>query len=170
MFKRNRDKMSLLDVMMARIEQEMMMYRTDPETPTINITEQRAPTDESIRLAEEMRNKALNSILYLESSGNNIFDYAFCITSADGLSCKAKLTAVINGKRYEVERFPRELLKQDYVEEENLEGFKVSRKKYSDLRLGELRIGMLIELFVKAMLDKNDDNFRVMINKLAIEV
>lgn len=98
MFKRNRDKMSPLDVMMARIEQEMMMYRTDPETPTINITEQRAPTDESIRLAEEMRNKALNSILYLESSGNNIFDYAFCITSAEGLSCKAKLTAVINGK------------------------------------------------------------------------
>lgn len=61
-------------------------------------------------------------------------------------------------------------MKQDYVEEENLEGFKVSRKKYSDLRLGELRIGMLIELFVKAMLDKNDDNFRVMINRLAIEV
>lgn len=32
MFRINRDKMSPLDVMMARIGQEMMMYRTDSET------------------------------------------------------------------------------------------------------------------------------------------
>ena len=41
----------------------------------IDVHEHRAPTDESIRLAEEMREKILENIIYQEHVNDNHFDY-----------------------------------------------------------------------------------------------
>jgi hypothetical protein len=65
---------------------------------TIKVEEKRAPTDESIRLAEEFRDKALNSILHsavLEDSGIEI---AYVVFECSAVSFGHELRVIYKHK------------------------------------------------------------------------
>lgn len=162
MFENNR-KIKELDRRLYRIESDNNHCSTEQK---VTITENRAPTDDSIRLANEMREKALNDIIYLEHTNDNTFDYMFCIAN-DAYFSIVKLIAIINGKRYEVKEKVHNLGKQVYEKKEDINGYVSVEKRYNKSQLGELRLKMLAELIIKAMYEKSPEDFCVLIDKLS---
>lgn len=137
-----------------------------PQNLNIQVTEQRATTDDAIRLANEMRDKVLDDILYLERPKNNTFDYLFAIYRESYYRVKARLIAIINGKEYKAEELVGELFKQELIQEDCLNGGQILKSKYSKEELNILRMQMLAKLLVEAMYDKNNKEFEDIINKL----
>lgn len=125
----------------------------------VTVTEHRAPTDESIRLAEEMRDKITNSILYCQRIDNNIFNYRFSVLAEGNFYTKIRIDAIINGKDYSAERELNGLFPNELEMTFNDEGEKVYEKKYGYQQIIILRKQMLVELLFQAMYDTNPDEF-----------
>jgi len=72
-------------------------------TKNVNITEKRAPTDESLKLLEEMREKSLKSIVGSVSTTNNTLSAA-CIAFENPVNYETVYIVkfVLNGKEYQV--------------------------------------------------------------------
>lgn len=68
-----------------------------------NVTEKRAPTDESVRLLREMEKEALNKIIHNIDLSNNQFS-ARLLVFEDLLNCntKGKVLFSLNGKKHEL--------------------------------------------------------------------
>lgn len=162
MFGNNR-KIKELDRRLYRMESDNNHCST---RQNVTIIENKAPTDDSIRLANEMREKALNDIIYLEHANDNTFDYMFCIVN-DAYFNIVKLIAIINGKRYEVKEKVYTLGQQVYEKKEDINGCVSVEKRYNKSQLGELRAKMLVKLIIEAMYEKSPNDFNVLINKLS---
>lgn len=74
-----------------------------PYEKTVNITEKRAPTDESIRIYEDMLEKAAKKVLYAEKIQNNVLTGIVVLMSEGmcGIRCAGKFT--LNGKEYRID-------------------------------------------------------------------
>lgn len=77
----------------------------------IDIHEHRAPTDDSIRMADEMREKCMKSILMSYKSNDNVFNYSVVVyelsnSVIDSLSqfkdIQLFVSIVVNGRSYKV--------------------------------------------------------------------
>lgn len=149
------------------LEKELsrLKYSSCPSEVKVNVTEQRAVTDESIRLANEMREKVLEDIIYsqLYNVNDNTLSYAFYVLKdITNPIRKVALAAVINGKRYIVEDYVDNLCKQETVEVETLDGEKDYKYKYKESQLRDIRLKMLAKLLLKAMYESNGEEFAKM--------
>lgn len=85
--------------------QETRVDRSVHYPSTINVHEHRAPTDESVKILNEMEEKALeNVVLKISEVRNNKFSYSVIFTRLAQLSLSTKgilfLKVVCNGKEY----------------------------------------------------------------------
>ena len=73
---------------------------------TISVTEVRAPTDESIRLLQEMEDKVTERILYSSTTKSNRLSAAVMVVSKDMMrhSAIAHVSFNLNGKDYHIKR------------------------------------------------------------------
>ena len=84
---------------------ETRVDRSTNYPSTINVYEHRAPTDESIRLLNEMEEKALdNVVLKIIEVRKNKFSYSAIFTRIDSMEFQSKgflyLKVECNGKEY----------------------------------------------------------------------
>lgn len=145
--------------MFDRIEKHQHSHFNSCGDKKVTITENRAPTEESIRLSEEIRDKILNSIIYREKPDNNAFDYRFYILDEGGFCFKAKMVALINGIQYEATENIYNLKPQEKTLYFDQYGNKYYRNKYSYEQITFLRKEMLTKLLVQSMLDTNYEEF-----------
>jgi hypothetical protein len=69
----------------------------------VNVTEKRAPTDESVRLLREMEKEALNKIVKNIDLSNNQFSARLLVfKDLLNLNTKGKVLFSLNGKRHEL--------------------------------------------------------------------
>lgn len=124
-------------------------------TTNVNVTENRAPTDESIRLADEYRKKALQSIIRNEYVKNNTFEYRFMVVDKMnfgyyGLDCY--IVAVINNKRYEIKEDVTQMIERKFVKKQTLDG-EIIDVDFDEQQLGIIKMNMLVGLLLQAMLN-----------------
>ena len=68
-----------------------------------NVTEKRAPTDESVRLLREMEKEALNKIIKnIDLSNNQLYARLLVFEDPLNLNSKGKVLFSLNGKKHEL--------------------------------------------------------------------
>jgi hypothetical protein len=70
---------------------------------TININEHRAPTDDSIRLADEMREKLLRSLVISQVDADNVITGVIVEVNDTFGEKRIFVGFMLNGKKYEIE-------------------------------------------------------------------
>lgn len=145
--------------MFDRIEKHQHCHYDSCGDKNVNITENRAPTEDSIRYAEEIKDKILSSIMYREKPNNNIFDYRFYLVDEGGFCFKIRMIALINGKQYEATENIYSLTPQEKESYFDEDGNVCYRNKFSYEEIGFLRKEMLTRLLVQAMIDQNPEEF-----------
>ena len=84
----------------------------------MQVTEKRAPTDESIKILREMEEKILNNIISMGKVEDNVFNTKWYIFhdqySWDGQYCKCVFT--LNGKEYDFKfKLPSKFVDRDQI-------------------------------------------------------
>lgn len=144
--------------MFDRIDKDHRTYYPSTEK-YVHIFEKRAPSDESIKLSEEMKDKILSGIMYREKPNSNIFDYRFYLVKEGGYYFKAKMVALINGKKYEVTENIYNLTPQEKESYFDENGNVCYKNKYGYEEIGFLRKEMLTRLLVQSMIEQNPKEF-----------
>jgi len=82
----------------------MIIKEYVPYTKNVEVTEKRAPTDESIRLYKEMEEKAERNIINKEVFDDNVLNgiIAYVEYSAACFVVKAHIRFSLNGKNYHI--------------------------------------------------------------------
>lgn len=137
----------------------------------VNVTEHRAPTDESIRLAEEYREKALQSIIHNEYVRNNNLEFRVMIADrmpsdgCYGLDCY--IVAIINNKRYEIRKDITHMLERKIVKRQTLNG-EVTEFEFNEQQFGIIKMNMLVGLLLQAMFDTSSEDMDRLAESLKI--
>lgn len=153
--------------MFDRIEKHQHSHYDSCGDKKVTVTEHRAPTDEAIRLSDEIKDKVLSSIMYREKPNSNTFDYRFYMVDEGGFCFKAKMVALINGIKYEATENIYDLKPQEKEAYFDEEGNECYRNKYSYEQITFLRKEMLTKLLVQAMIDSNAEEFHKLDQRFA---
>lgn len=126
----------------------------------VTINEHRAPTDESLKLLDEYRRKALDSILYSECNEglkNNSLNYSMFVIDRPELmgvfGCRKQLicSITVNGKLYKLDKFLDELTEPGKI----MQLF--SKNQFDKTELIKLRLKCLGLLLAQAILEVKCD-------------
>lgn len=136
----------------------------------VTINENRAPTDDSIRIYDEMFNKVLGRIVDAQVSNNNEFSYSYLIYEVMPSNSMIKSLEIIfkvkiNGKQYEInKRIPDLIIQEAKPVEEN--GVLKIKYKFDENELYIFRLKMLVDIIIKEMYNLDEDNFNKLISSL----
>lgn len=129
----------------------------------VSITEHRAPTDESIRLAEEYKEKAIKSIISNEYVKNNTFEYRVLVYEGPYFDVGVTIVALLNGKRYEVSEDISRLVKRHLIKKETIRG-SIYDYDIDTEQLTSVRLRILTSILLKSMLDFSEKDFNILID------
>lgn len=124
----------------------------------ITIQENKAPTDESIKLYQECLDKALKNIISNEHVNNNTLDYRVMIVPDIYLNLKMIIILLVNGKRYVQEEDISKYVTRKIVKKETLEG-DIYELNYDYNQLKCIKYKMLGLLLLKCMNEISSENF-----------
>lgn len=131
-------------------------------TREVVVNQHRAPTDDSIRLAEEYREKALKSIISDTYENNNTFSYRVIVLDKNYLAGMASIVCVIiviiNNKRYDIEADVTNLVHRTIIKKETLDG-PMYEYDIDSYELNIIKMKLLASLILKAMLDFSQEEF-----------
>lgn len=153
------------------LENEYNNFRYDaPKEIKVTVNEHKAPTDDSIKLYDEMFNKVLGRIIDAQVCNDNTFSYSYLIyetmsstTFVPNLEIIFKTE--INGNKYEIKRrVPDLVIQEAKLVTEN--GVQKIKYKFNENELCVLRLKMLVDIIIKEMYNLDNDKFNKLIENL----
>lgn len=135
---------------------------------TKTVYEYRAPTDDSIRLAQEYYDKALNNIILNENIKGNSLDYNVLIYKNYDYKTIMTITLLINDKKYVESEDISKYISNKIIEKETLTGVKYELE-YNEDEINAIKFKILGILLLKSMAEINETEFANIVNYIKNE-
>lgn len=141
-----------------------------PKEIKVTVNENKAPTDESIKLYDEMFNKVLGGIVDSQVCNDNIFSYSYFIYETMSSTkfvhnLEIIFKTEINGNKYEIKKRIPDLV----IQEANLvtkNGVQKIKYKFNENELCLFRLKILDYIIIKEMYNLDNDKFNKLIENL----